>query len=323
MTTITATANTTIQMIANVAPDIVSADVQELVQTAIDDHTANEKTARRYLSAINGAIASGVNLTDTNSVKRHAAGLSVSNRRAFQSGLNIWITGVTDHLDANVTPDSWIETQAAKDRLNVLKRVIRIKAETGVKVHNWHGSEVLSGVVSGFDTSENKQHRDRVLIAIMALAGLRREEVTALRWSDIVENPDGKFLNVANGKGNKSRSIPLVTNITRGLDQILETWRGALKKQGKYSVQSAIVRRVHRSGSILAGGVSGQAIIDRVNMVSELHGITFKPHDLRRSCAQNWRSAGLKLERIQQLLGHSDINTTIRYLSLELTDLVE
>src|SRR5688572_13703239 len=38
------------------------------------------------------------------------------------------------------------------------------------------------------------------------------------------------------------------------------------------------------------------------------------PHDLRRSCARLWHTAGGELEQIQFLLGHVSVQTTEKYL---------
>lgn len=42
------------------------------------------------------------------------------------------------------------------------------------------------------------------------------------------------------------------------------------------------------------------------------------PHDLRRSYSRLSRAGGASLEQIQQTLGHSSIQTTMRYLGSEL-----
>lgn len=42
------------------------------------------------------------------------------------------------------------------------------------------------------------------------------------------------------------------------------------------------------------------------------------PHDLRRSAAKSWLDAGATIAQISQILGHGSIQTTERYLSLEI-----
>jgi integrase len=49
-------------------------------------------------------------------------------------------------------------------------------------------------------------------------------------------------------------------------------------------------------------------------------GVQFSAHDLRRTLAQLMRRAGVELEQVQYILGHSNVVTTERYLggSIEL-----
>ena len=41
------------------------------------------------------------------------------------------------------------------------------------------------------------------------------------------------------------------------------------------------------------------------------------PHDLRRTFAQTALDNGVTLDKIAKLLGHSSVNTTVRYLDLD------
>lgn len=50
---------------------------------------------------------------------------------------------------------------------------------------------------------------------------------------------------------------------------------------------------------------------------------TFRWHDLRHHAATMWRKSKMVLDRVKELLGHQDIQTTMRYAHIDATDLVD
>ena len=48
------------------------------------------------------------------------------------------------------------------------------------------------------------------------------------------------------------------------------------------------------------------------------NGMLTQPHDLRRTCAELGRRAGVPISQISKLLGHASIETTQDYLNIEL-----
>lgn len=51
--------------------------------------------------------------------------------------------------------------------------------------------------------------------------------------------------------------------------------------------------------------------------------MTLQPHDLRRSYATNLLRKGIDLKTVAELLGHSNINTTSKYIHLSENELVQ
>ncbi len=62
--------------------------------------------------------------------------------------------------------------------------------------------------------------------------------------------------------------------------------------------------------------MSAQAVWNIVQRYSPVEKLT--PHDLRRTFAKLAHKAGAPIEQIQQSLGHASIQTTERYLGVEL-----
>ena len=76
--------------------------------------------------------------------------------------------------------------------------------------------------------------RDRLILELLLETGLRASELCTLDVSDFpVDHPDGPYLDVRSGKGEKQRAIPLTASLTRKLRRYLahgrpSTWSSAL-----------------------------------------------------------------------------------------------
>ena len=65
--------------------------------------------------------------------------------------------------------------------------------------------------------------------------------------------------------------------------------------------------------SVGSGGIGGGSAAD---LRSEVAGLA--PHDLRRTFAKLAHRGGAPIEQVQQSLGYASVQTTVRYLGVEL-----
>lgn len=152
--------------------------------------------------------------------------------------------------------------------------------------------------------------RDRLVLGLLAGAGLRREELANLNFDDVVLQPIGnRFRTVLNvkGKGAKDRVVP----ISEPLAGLLDRWRGI--------VSGGRVARSISKGGAIGDSLSAVGIFHIVNQAGAAIGkADLAPHDLRRTYAQLGYEAGVPITQISKLLGHASVSTTQRYLNLEL-----
>ena len=154
--------------------------------------------------------------------------------------------------------------------------------------------------------------RDHAVIATFLFAGLRRQELMALRLVDV--DLDDSIIIVRKGKGGRTRVIP----VARPLKAILEHW---LSERPHCEHDFVFCNRVRGSLgrhalSHLFKRVKSEAGIDR-------SGVTI--HTLRHSFACALLRGGTNIVAIQQLLGHASLETTSIYLHVtgeELRDAV-
>ncbi|MEP6540222.1 MAG: tyrosine-type recombinase/integrase [Bryobacteraceae bacterium] len=198
------------------------------------------------------------------------------------------------------------EVASAVSRVKGVKRL-------GVRAGNWLTRDQAQQLLALPDPSTPKGKRDRALLALLIGAGLRREELAALRIEEIQQR-DGRWCVVdLQGKGSRVRTVPIPAWAKAAVDAWLEV---AGFRSGP------LLGPVNKSGRLTAQGISAQAIYDAVESYRARLGTSIAPHDLRRTFAKLAHKGHAPLEQIQLSLGHASIQTTERYLGVEqnLTD---
>lgn len=133
--------------------------------------------------------------------------------------------------------------------------------------------------------------RERVIIGLGLMAGLRAIEIHRLRLADIEA---GKL--TIRGKGNerepvKFRAVPL----DPALGELIEAYRAEYRPKDR-----------------LIGFVRNH-IVDVVTAIGKRAGVKVSSHILRHTFA-TWALRGSDIESVRLLLGHSDIRTTQIYV---------
>jgi site-specific recombinase XerD len=153
--------------------------------------------------------------------------------------------------------------------------------------------------------------RDRALFELAYACGLRVEEVVSLRVADV--DYDGEQLRVE-GKGRKTRYVPVGELALGALRDYLERGRGALVGAGAADVSEGRLF-LSRSGRRL----STSDVRRRLRAWTERAGVGggSSPHTLRHSFATHLLDGGADLRSIQELLGHANVSTTQVYTRVE------
>jgi integrase len=148
-------------------------------------------------------------------------------------------------------------------------------------------------------TGELLDHlKPMVLVALNT--GLRRGELFSLRWADV--NLGGKMLTVvaASAKSGHTRRVPLNTEALA----VLTAWRDRHRDSVGLVFAGAGGERLNNINRSWRGVVKGAKLTD------------FKFHDLRHTFASKLVQAGVDLNTVRELLGHSEIAMTLRYSHL-------
>ncbi len=158
--------------------------------------------------------------------------------------------------------------------------------------------EVLSAIT-------NTKHN--TCISLMYATGMRVSEVANLKVSDI--DRTRRTIHIKNAKGQKDRIVVIPQSL---LPLVLIEMEDSSSKDFVFK-------------SAQGGGLSTRTISAIVTQATAKTSIkkNVSPHTFRHSFATHLLEKGVNLRYIQQLMGHSDINTTTRYTKVANSSLVE
>ena len=139
------------------------------------------------------------------------------------------------------------------------------------------------------------------LVLLALNTGLRRGELFQLRWQDV--SIPGRRLTVrgAGAKTGQTRHVPLNSEAVC----VLERWQPA---------------EADARDHVFAGASPDEPLTDVkkawASLMKRAKLTAFRFHDLRHTFASKLVMAGVDLNTVRELLGHSDIAMTLRYAHL-------
>jgi integrase len=176
----------------------------------------------------------------------------------------------------------------------------------GVRVGNWLTAEEGKKLLSTDCGDTLRSCRNRALLALLIGCGLRRAEVTTLRFEDFQLREGHWVIADLRGKGGHIRMIPVPEWVKAAVDSWILTAGITV---------GPLLRSINKAGKIWGDGFTPKVIWAIAKVNAKSCGLPMvAPHDLRRTCARLCHQAGGELEQIQFLLGHVSIQTTERYL---------
>lgn len=202
--------------------------------------------------------------------------------------------------------------QLMRDAADTLKEKQKPKP-TSRKLPKVLNQEQVSKFLSVINTSTITGKRQMAIIMVMLKCGLRVSEVCKITRADV--DFDRHTLYIQMGKGNKDRYVPMSNMVEDCIRAWLEIapeskWLFSTFK-GKQSAARNICEMVYslskRSGVYLQDGVDKKLV---------------HPHALRHTYATEKMNRGYSIREVQQLLGHSDVSTTMVYTHICINDLI-
>jgi hypothetical protein len=158
----------------------------------------------------------------------------------------------------------------------------------GVRVGNWLTAEEGKKLLSTKSHDNLRSFRNRALIALLIGCGLRRAEVTTLRFEDFQLREGHRVIADLRGKGGHIRTIPVPEWVKAAVDR----WTLAASINA-----GPLLRSINKAGKIWGDGFTPRGIWAIVKVNAKSCGLpTVAPHDLRRylctTVPSGWRRTG-------------------------------
>ncbi len=150
--------------------------------------------------------------------------------------------------------------------------------------------------------------RDRAMLELLYSTGIRRTELARLQLRDL--HRERKTLHVA-GKGNKERIVPVGVRALAWLERYLATVRPLL---AIHADEQALFLTGYGRG--FSANSLGNLIKQHIEKAHP--GRSGNCHLLRHACATHMLEHGADVRIIQQLLGHSKLETTQVYTEVSI-----
>ena len=141
--------------------------------------------------------------------------------------------------------------------------------------------------------------KQRVIFSLAYSAGLRVSELSALKITDI--DSDRMQIRIRNSKGNKDRYVILSNYILKGLRKYIAS------SKPKVYLFNGRVKGNPLSHNEMQASFRLAMKVARINKEASLH-------TLRHTFATHLLEQGVDIVTIKELLGHSNIETTMMYL---------
>ena len=178
----------------------------------------------------------------------------------------------------------------------------------------------------------DKTPLEDIVIHLELCMGLRVSEVIKLRVGDVHFNEDPRKQSISvRGKGRgegKWRTIPFHPESEKVFRRWLETRAEMISRIRSYNPgwipPDNLLIWCHYVDKPTGGAYTERGhSIDRgvIHKVRDRIGLDFKNHTLRRTFGRNLYHAGTPIETISKLYGHEDIQTTLRYIGVNLDDM--
>jgi len=202
----------------------------------------------------------------------------------------------------------WLKFSKRDNEFNTL---IKVKSIAPLKEKHFLPKETISQIINNI---KNQQHK--VMAMIQYNTGARASEIITIEKVSIRKEKYGEKERIRiqlKGKGNKPRYVYMLMDFWKHIEPYHTNARRYLfiKEPVTYYGFWTRVETVYHG------------YYDNLKEAAKECGYNISTHDLRRSFANNVRQETRDIFKIQQALGHTDINTTTKYLEEKKEDIAD
>ena len=199
-----------------------------------------------------------------------------------------------------------------------LKGIARVKGTKQIKKTAAESGLIMKMIdhVEMAKMTEAQKARDRMLILLGFATAMRRSELVVLKVGDITFTDDGAIVHIARSKTDQfgqgyDLAIVAASNPRYCVLTALTAWLDLIGHQG------LVMRQVHRSGIVLAAGLSTDGFARVVKRLAKAIGedaAQFGAHSLRAGAITSCAAAGASIGKLQELSRHKSADILLGYI---------
>jgi len=151
--------------------------------------------------------------------------------------------------------------------------------------------------------------RDRAMIMVSFLSGMRVGEIASLKIGDVIEN-DGRIKNEVRlkpeqTKGKRARTVMIGLKLQKELEDYINTLPNTGANEPLFRAQNG------------GGHFNHNALVQKFKAIYKMAGVDgASSHSGRRTFITDLANKGVSVRVLQSLAGHRDIGTTQRYIDV-------
>jgi integrase/recombinase XerD len=175
-------------------------------------------------------------------------------------------------------------------------------------------SDEMNKIIDSISGQDPNVTRDKLIFEFLYGTGARISELVNTDLDDI--DIDSNVVKIRFGKGSKQRIVPLGKSLKTAINNYLTRTRNSLintKKPNNALILNPKGGRLTRQ--------SIWEVVNRVSIQNKVEDLT--PHSLRHAFATHLLEGGADVRVVQELLGHSSVNTTQIYTHITVERLRE
>lgn len=188
--------------------------------------------------------------------------------------------------------------------------LMKIKRVFQKKVPSVYTQEEVEAMIKAIDRGHPQGKRDYAMILLAAKYGLRASDIIGMRFCNL--DWEQNRIIVIQGKTGKKVILPLMEEVGNAIIEYLKYGRPEVALPYLFITVRAPYKEL--SSNIMGGVISEYFRIAGINLAGRKHG----PHSLRHSLACNLLKSNETLPVISEILGHSNTNTTMWYLRVDI-----
>jgi len=207
----------------------------------------------------------------------------------------------------------WHEQHVIEDRFyELLDNYKWVKNE---KIPSYYTAEEVSAIEKSVDRCSGVGKRDYAILLLASRLGLRASDIAYLKFSNI--DWEKNEINLTQYKTGNPVTLPLLSNVGNAIIDYLKYGRFLSDSQQVFL--SARAPYIPITKAIVSSSIRRIIQQSKVSVGNRRHG----PHAMRHSLAGRLLENNVSISVISETLGHTDTETTMSYLRIDLLSLLK